>query len=66
MFRNLKAEMIKQNVSIKDIANLLNIKVGTARSKINGKIGVSLEDCKKIITLFNENNTIDYLFEKAD
>jgi hypothetical protein len=66
MFRNLKAEMIRQNVSIKDIANLLNIKVGTARAKINGKIGVSLEDCKKIITLFNENNTIDYLFKKAD
>lgn len=62
MYKNLKAEMIKQDVSIKDIASLLHIKVDTARLKVNGKIPFRMPECKKIASLFQENNSIDYLF----
>lgn len=62
MYKNLKAEMIKQDISIKDIASLLNIKVDTARLKVNGKIPFRMPECKEIANLFQENNSIDYLF----
>ena len=40
MFKNLKAEMIRQDVTAKQIADTLDIKLDTARLKINGKIPV--------------------------
>ena len=45
MYKNLKAEMIRQNVTAKQIADTLDIKLDTARRKINGKISVSITDC---------------------
>ena len=64
MYKNLKAEMIRQNVTAKQIADTLDIKLDTARRKINGKISVSIVDCHKIADLFTENNSVDYLFNK--
>ena len=64
MYKNLKAEMIKQDISIKDIASLLNIKVDTARLKVNGKIPLRMPECQEIASLFSESNSIDYLFSK--
>lgn len=62
MFKNLKAEMIKQDISFKDIAKVLNIKEQTAQKKINENISLTLEECKKISNLFSINNSLDYLF----
>ena len=64
MYKNLKAEMIKQDISIKDIANLLNIKVDTARLKVNGKIPFRMPECQAVADLFSESNSIDYLFSE--
>lgn len=64
MFKNLKAEMIKQDVTTQQIADALNIKLDTARLKINGKIGISMDDCRKVAALFKQDNKIEYLFEK--
>lgn len=62
MLKNLKAEMIKQDVSIQDIADVLKIKHETARKKLNGIISLSLKECQTIATLFKINNSLDYLF----
>ena len=64
MFKNLKAEMIKQDVSIKQVADVLNVKVDTARLKLNGKIPLRLEECQIVAELFAGNNSLDYLFAK--
>ena len=64
MYKNLKAEMLRQDVSAQNIAELLKIRLNTARLKINGKISISLDDCKRIASLFAENNDLDYLFKK--
>lgn len=61
MYKNLKAEMIKQNVSNKEIALLLGIKVETVRLKINQKIPINIEDCRKIARLFKDSS-VEYLF----
>lgn len=66
MFKNLKAEMLKQNVSVQMIADVLHIKAETASKKINHQIGISISDCAKISKLFAENNMIDYLFKEVE
>lgn len=63
MYKNLRAEMIRQDVSAKDISEILGIKFKTAQKKVNGQINFSLKDCKLIASLFKENNDINYLFE---
>lgn len=67
MFRNLKAEMIRQGVSAQQIADTLGIKLDTARLKINGKIGISIDDCNLIAALFKEKdkNNVEYLFKRS-
>ena len=64
MFKNLKAEMIIQGVTIQDIATALGIQVDSARLKINGKVGIAISDCKKIAQLFTEKKSVDYLFDQ--
>ena len=66
MFKNLKVEMLRQDVTAQQIADALNIKLDTARLKINGKIGISMDDCYKVATLFKENNSVDYLFKRQN
>lgn len=63
MFRNLKAEMIRQNITVDKIAETINRKVDTTRLKINGKISIRQSECVKIASLFRENNSLDYLFK---
>lgn len=63
MYKNLKAEMIRQDITAQKIAETLGIQLATARRKINGDIGISLKDCEKVAKLFNEHNTVDYLFK---
>lgn len=66
MFKNLKVEMLRQDVTAQQIADALNIKLDTARLKINGKIGISMDDCYKVAALFKENNSVDYLFKRQN
>lgn len=64
MFKNLKIEMVKQNVTAQQIAERLGLKLNTVYKKINDQISVSIDDCQQIQTLFKENNSIDYLFKR--
>lgn len=64
MYKNLKIEMLKQNITVKDIAEKLQINTATVCKKINCKIGISLNDCILISEMFSTNNSIDYLFKK--
>lgn len=67
MYKNLKAEMSRYNIKNEDIASKLNITLGTASLKINGKARVLVSEVWLIQDLFlekaNVNFTIDYLFK---
>lgn len=64
MYKNLKAEMLKQNITMQQIADTLQIKKETASKKVNGAIGLTLNECFLISKLFKSDNTIEYLFKK--
>jgi len=57
--------MIRQNITLEDIARTLKINRETARRKVKGDIGFSLPQCQKIALLFVSNNTLDYLFKRG-
>lgn len=63
MFKNLRAEMIRQNISIEQISQALEIKPDSFRRKMSGKTNFTLAEAKKIKSLFLLNNSLDYLFE---
>ena len=57
MYKNLKAELVRSNISNGDIANTLGITPGTASLKVNGKAKVSLDEAFMIQ---------DLIFEKSE
>ena len=57
-------EMLKRLLSIDSTTGQYEkIQLATARRKINGDIGITFKDCEKVAKLFNEHNTVDYLFK---
>lgn len=64
MYSNLKAEMARNNIMIKDIANVLNVRYATVSDKINGKYRFYLDEAEKIKLHFFPNLPLEYLFQK--
>lgn len=62
MYKNLKAEMLRQDVSINNIADALELKVDSVLRKLSGKVNFTVKEAKIVAGLFKENNSIDYLF----
>lgn len=63
MYKNLEDEMIKHNITQKQISKLLNVRAATVSDKINGKFPFKLNEAFKIQTKFFPELTIEYLFE---
>ena len=66
-FKNLEAEMVRCSLKNEDIANELIITPQTVRRKLNGEVGITIEEAKRIQKLLLERNpqanyTIDFLF----
>lgn len=65
-FKNLEAEMVRCGLKNEDIAEELTITPHTVRRKLNGEIGVAIDEArkiqKKINTAANADFTIDFLF----
>lgn len=62
MYRNLKAEMLRQDVTLQQVADALNLKVDSVLRKLSGKVNFTIREAKIISKLFKENNSVDYLF----
>lgn len=62
MYRNLKAEMTRNEVQRKDIADFLGIRYATVVDKINGKYQFKLEEAFSIKKRFFPNLSLEYLF----
>ena len=65
MLCNLKAEMARQGVMCKDLANLLGINPATVSSKINCKSQFTFEEAQKIQRGFFPELELQYLFKEG-
>ncbi|MFW2500453.1 hypothetical protein OD350_03560 [Clostridium beijerinckii] len=63
MFRNLLAEMSRNKITRRDIANCLGVSEKTARNYINGASKISWYDTLKIKNTFFPELSLEYLFE---
>lgn len=67
MYKNLKAELVRNGIKVSDAAKRLELKAGTLSLKINGKARVTLDEAfmlqKLIFEKSNEIIPIETLFK---
>lgn len=67
MFNNLKAEMIRRNISIKELAERIKMNYRTLARKISGKSDFMLSEMEAIkAELKDPILTLDLLFAKSN
>ena len=64
MYRILRAEMVKKNISVKKLAMDIGITERSLRNKINGVTEFSLSEAKAIRKLVATDMDLEELFEK--
>lgn len=62
MLRNLKAEMVRNNVKIKEIATFLGVRDATIYDKVNGHYSFTFNEAVAIKCRFFPEYDIEYLF----
>lgn len=62
MYRNLKAEMSRNNISPNDIAKYLGVSEYRIKNMIYGKVKFSVLDAIKIKNEFFKDMSVEYLF----
>ena len=65
MFPNLKAEMARNGITIKKIADVLGKKESWVENRLSGKASLPLEDAVKIKNEFFEDIDIEVLFSNS-
>lgn len=63
LYRNLRAEMARNNITIGDLAELLGVRYATVSDKINGKSRFYYDEAYKIKRCFFPGRDLEYLFD---
>lgn len=63
MYRNLEAELARENIHKKEIAKVWGCREATVYDKLNGKSKITLEEAKAVQEEFFPELTLDYLFK---
>lgn len=66
MYRNLRAEMARQGVTVGDIAEALGVRKATASDKLNGRYRFYFDETMKIKNRFFSDHSLEYLFKRDD
>lgn len=66
MYSNLRAEMARKGIKVKDLAELLGVRRTTVSDKINGKYRFYYDEAKKIKETFFPDLDLEYLFDSDD
>lgn len=66
VYKNLEAEMVRKDVTRKDLAELLNVRYATIIDKLKGRSSFSLNEAFKIRNAYFPHLSIEYLFEVQD
>lgn len=62
MLRNLKAEMIRRNISLFDVSKIINKSERCTRDKVSGKAGFTFLESMKIRDKYFPGMDLEYLF----
>ena len=69
MYSNIKAELTRHNLSVKELAAYMGMSTQNVYNKINGKVAVTTKDMQEIQNFFIEKAggafTLDYLFNNS-
>lgn len=63
MYKNLRAEMTRNGVTVGDLAHLLKVRYATVSDKINGRSRFYYDEAYKIKRQFFSNCELEYLFD---
>lgn len=63
MYKNLEAEMAREKVTRKDLADLLDVRYATVIDKLKGRFSFTLDEAFKIRNRYFSNLSFEYLFE---
>ena len=64
MYSNLKAEMARKDITIKEIAEKMEKQPNTISAKITGKTDFTLSECLKIKTILQVEMPLEDLFSE--
>lgn len=65
MYKNLEIELLKADVSRRELAKELGITYGTMGTKMRGTADFTRTECFKIKEFLNSELTIDELFKRS-
>ena len=66
MHRNLRAEMVKKNKTIYQLASDIGVAEKTLRNKINGDTDFTLPEAQEIRKILKSDLTLDELFQTEE
>lgn len=66
MFNNLLAEMARNRINQTQLAEVLHVSQKTVSNKLKGKSEFTLSELNKIMGLFEDDMSFDYLFGPKD
>ncbi|HGM1390743.1 Uncharacterised protein [Clostridioides difficile] len=66
MFKNLRAEMVRANITNETLAKALNLNVSTVSAKLRNVNRLKYIEAKNIQLMFFPNLSTEYLFEIED
>jgi DNA-binding XRE family transcriptional regulator len=66
MYRNLEAEMIREGVTRKDLAEALGVRYATVIDKLKGRYSFTLDEAFIIRNKFFPHLSFEYLFERNE
>lgn len=65
MYRNAKAEMVRNGLTLEAVAREMDITLGTLSNKLNGKYPITLNEAKQFKRIVKSDMPLEELFEVA-
>lgn len=66
MYRNLEAEMVRENITRKDLAKTLDVRYATIIDKLKGRYSFTLDEAFKIRNRYFPHLSFEYLFKTEE
>ncbi len=64
MYRNVKAELARQGLKLEDLAEALNLTIGTVSMKLNGKYPITFREAVRVKAFLRVDTPLEELFKE--